>query len=63
MIMNPKDIDILQWTMGWSWPIIAALGGLLAWGIARFLSWQEEDLTGERSSGPKPGERCVCTCE
>jgi hypothetical protein len=61
--MNPKDMDILQWTMGWSWPIITVLGALVAWGIARFLSWQEEDLAGKQSSGPTPDERCNCRCD
>ncbi len=58
-----KPVDILEWTMGWPWPIIVLLGALLAWGIWRFMSWDEE-------SGKEPAkvketklpEGCVCTC-
>lgn len=60
--MNITSMDIMQWAMGWSWPIVTALAVLMAWGIARFLSWQERDLVEEGASGPVSEEGCVCKC-
>jgi hypothetical protein len=38
-----KPVDILEWSMGWAWPIMTALVALMAWGIARFLNWGEQE--------------------
>lgn len=57
-----KDLDILQWTMGWSWPIITVLAVLIAWGIGRFLTWDEKNPAEESTPGPAAQDRCVCDC-
>ena len=58
-----KPVDILEWTMGWAWPIIIGLVALMAWGIARVMSWKEEGRSEEQSSVPIPGKHCVCECD
>ncbi|MDA8100750.1 MAG: hypothetical protein M0042_14130 [Nitrospiraceae bacterium] len=51
-----KASDILEWTMGWAWPVIVALGALVAWGIARFVSWESSGP--DKTTEPVPAE-CV----
>lgn len=58
--MDP--VDILQWTMGWSWPIVAGLGILMTWGIVRFMDLAEEGRGGEQATGTETDRRCVCEC-
>jgi len=54
--------DVLEWTMGWAWPVMVLLGVLIAWGIGRFLTWGEQYQKVEEPSGRTSGEACVCTC-
>ena len=58
-----KPADILEWTMGWAWPVIISLMALMAWGIARIMTWKEQDRPEEQLSGPIPGKHCVCPCD
>ena len=58
-----KPVDILEWAMGWAWPIIIGLVVLMAWGIARVMTWKDQHRSEEQSSGPIPGEHCVCQCD
>jgi hypothetical protein len=58
-----KPVDILEWTMGWAWPIIIGLMALMAWGIARIMTWREQDMPEEQPSGPIPGKHCTCQCD
>ena len=58
-----KPTDILEWTMGWAWPVIIGLVALMAWGIARFMAWKEEGRPEDLSAGPIPGKHCVCECD
>ncbi len=58
-----KPADILEWTMGWPWPVVVLLSALVVWGIWRFLSWDEgvsQDAVS--SKGLTVPEGCVCTC-
>ncbi|HUJ19109.1 MAG TPA: hypothetical protein VL197_14090 [Nitrospirota bacterium] len=57
-----KPVDILEWTMGWAWPIMTGIAVLMALSVARIMSWDEQDLSQEKSSGPIPGKNCVCQC-
>ncbi len=54
--------EMLEWTMGWPWPVIVLLGGLITWGIGRFLNWDEEEVKGEESNDAAVGKACVCRC-
>ncbi len=54
--------EILEWTMGWPWPVIVLLGVLIALGIGRVLSWEETEPGGERPSDAAAGQACVCQC-
>lgn len=58
-----KPVDILEWSMGWAWPIMTGLVALMAWGITRIMNWGEQDRSEEQSSGPIPGKHCVCQCD
>ncbi|MHB8844477.1 MAG: hypothetical protein ACYC7L_06965 [Nitrospirota bacterium] len=60
--MNISSMDMMQWAMGWSWPVVAVLAVLMAWGIARVLSWPEQDVAEEGASGPASDENRSCTC-
>ena len=53
--------ELLEWTMGWAWPVMVLLGVLIAWGIGRFLTWSEQNDHAEERSAPAAGEACVCT--
>ncbi len=57
-----KPVDILEWTMGWPWPVIAVLMALTVWGIVRIMMWDEEEAK-EPTQSPSVGEPCVCTCD
>jgi hypothetical protein len=57
------SIDILEWTMGWAWPILIGLVVLMAWGIARIMTWKEQDESREQSSSPVLGKHCICQCD
>jgi hypothetical protein len=59
--MSP--LEILEWTMGWAWPVIIGLVALMAWGIARVMTWDGQDRPEEQASGPVPGKHCVCQCD
>ncbi len=60
---NVLHIDVLEWTMGWAWPIITLLAVLIAWGIGRFLTWDEESPKGEETSVPATPSACSCRCD
>lgn len=57
-----RPVDILEWTMGWPWPLIVVLGALMAWGIVRFMTWDEEGAE-EGSSSTAAREDCQCMCD
>ena len=61
-LLNMNFDELLEWTMGWAWPVIVLLGVLMAWGIGRFLTWGEQDQMVEEKSARASGEACVCTC-
>ncbi len=53
--------ELLEWTMGWPWPVIIVLSILMAWGIGRVLTWEDEE--GKDNSSDQPaGRACVCRC-
>ena len=55
--------EVLEWTMGWPWPVIVLLCVLIAWGIGRVLTWDEEGQKNEQVRGTTAAdEACVCTC-
>jgi hypothetical protein len=58
-----KFTEILEWTMGWAWPIMIGIVILIAWGVERIMTWDKQDLSEEQSSGPITGKHCVCQCE
>ncbi len=55
-----RPVDILEWVMGWPWPIILGFVVLMAWGLKRIVTWDNEDQSEEQPSGPITGEHCVC---
>ncbi len=55
--------EILEWVMGWPWPIIIAFAILIAVGIERIISWDKQDLHENKSSSPIRNDECVCQCE
>jgi hypothetical protein len=54
-------VEIMEWTMGWAWPIMLGIVLLMAWGIERIETWDEEELSAGQTSGQIP-EKCVCQC-
>ncbi len=59
-----KPVDILEWTMGWAWPVLVVLAALMIWGIARVMTWNEGDgATQDRKADSLPGNACVCRCD
>ncbi len=58
--MSP--LEILEWTMGWAWPVLIVLSILMAWGIVRVIGWDEQDLQ-EPATCPDPGRHSVCQCD
>lgn len=54
-----KPIDILEWTMGWAWPVIIVLLVLIAWGIERLTAWGEKE-TEDHVSNQIQSHRCTC---
>ena len=58
-----KAVDILEWVMGWPWPILLVFGALMAWGIARVITWDVRYRFEEPSSVLIPGKKCACQCD
>ena len=58
-----KFAEILEWVMGWAWPIMIGIVVLMAWGVERIITWDKQDLSEEQSCGPITGKHCVCQCE
>ena len=57
------NTEILEWVMGWPWPVIIVFVLLIAGGIMRLLSEDAQGLSEHQSSGPIPGKECSCRCE
>jgi hypothetical protein len=57
-----RPVDILEWTMGWPWPVMIVFGALIAWGISRLMMWDEQG-TEDQLSGSTPCQPCACTCD
>lgn len=56
-------LEVFQWATGWFWPVMAGLALLIAWGIARFLTWEVPSREGSGPSAARPdGEPCNCRC-
>lgn len=55
-----KAVDILEWVMGWPWPILLVFGSLMAWGIARVITWDVRYRLEEPSSGLILDKQCDC---
>jgi hypothetical protein len=54
-------VEVMEWTMGWAWPIIIGLVLLMAWGIERIEDWDEEEgLSGGQMSDLISKEHCTC---
>jgi hypothetical protein len=53
-------VEIMEWTMGWAWPIIIGLVLLMAWGIERVEDWDEEELSGGQMSDLISKDHCTC---
>ena len=53
-------VEIMEWTMGWAWPIIIGVVLLMVWGIERIENWDEEELSAGQTSGPVSKEHCTC---
>jgi len=58
-----KAVDILEWVMGWPWPILLVLGSLMAWGIARVITWDVRYRIEEQPSVLIPGKKGTCQCD
>jgi hypothetical protein len=55
-------VNVLEWTMGWAWPVIIGLVALVFWGVERVVTWNRQDLT-ELPAGTVPGNSCSCPCD
>jgi hypothetical protein len=40
-----KPVDVLEWTMGWAWPVITVLAVLIFIGIERIVNWDTQELS------------------
>jgi hypothetical protein len=58
-----KSAEILEWVMGWPWPVLFVFVVLMAGGIFRMISWDKQDLPEEQLFGSIPSKECVCQCE
>ncbi len=56
-------MEILEWTMGWAWPIMIVFAILVAWGIERIAGWNETDRHEEPMTTLVPGRHCICQCD
>jgi hypothetical protein len=54
-----KSTEILEWTMGWAWPVIMGIAVLIAWAVERIVNWNKGDLSGKKA-GTGPDDHCVC---
>ena len=57
-----RSVDILEWTMGWAWPVIIGLVALMVWGVMRLMGWEGQNPSEEQTSCPLPGRHCICQC-
>jgi len=55
--------EILEWVMGWPWPVIIVFVLLIAGGIGRLIYGDEQDLSEHQSTGSILGKECSCRCE
>lgn len=39
-----KPLEILEWTMGWAWPVIVGFFVLIMLGIVRLINWDTQKL-------------------
>ncbi len=52
--------EILEWVMGWPWPVMIIFIVLIAAGIGRLISRDKQDLSEDQSSGPFLDKECRC---
>ncbi len=38
-----KPVDVLEWTMGWAWPVMTVLAVLIFIGIERIVNWGTQE--------------------
>ncbi|HAM50662.1 MAG TPA: hypothetical protein DCP92_08210 [Nitrospiraceae bacterium] len=56
--------ELLEWVMGWPWPVIVVFVLLIAGGIGRLVYWDKEDRSAQQSSsGQSLNKECICRCE
>jgi hypothetical protein len=55
--------EILEWVMGWAWPIIFVFVVLIVGGIERLITWDKQGLSEDLSSSLIPDKECLCQCE
>jgi len=55
--------EILEWVMGWAWPVLLVFVLLIAAGVLRIISWDKEDLSEHQSTGPVLDKDCSCQCQ
>ena len=58
-----KNAEILEWVMGWPWPVLIVFVVLIAGGILRIVSQDKQDVSEEQASSQILGKQCVCPCE
>lgn len=58
-----SSTDILEWVMGWPWPVIIVFVILIAAGIERIISWDNQNRPEDQASDKMRDKECVCQCE
>jgi hypothetical protein len=58
-----KPAEILEWVMGWPWPVLIVFVVVMAGGVSRIISWDKQNPSEDQSSSPIPRKQCICPCE
>lgn len=54
-----KPVDVLEWTMGWAWPVMVVLAALIFIGIERLVNWEVREPSRDTTSVRVPKRRYV----
>ncbi len=56
-----KSVTVLEWTMGWAWPVMVVLAALIFTGIQRIVNWDAHWRSQDTMPAGIPREdMCVC---